>query len=163
MEDPGSYGLKSNPTEAMDACWQQRLCLWYWSYIFLSIIIMIPFSYFLFIREVISLIFFPFLNLYAWKFIFDQSHHFQLEYHHQSIFLTYCCPFSFSHNLSLIQSILYFIHSYLYTLCSHYNHNSRSPIIDMCTQLHSLSYCSFPCLAVSTTSFICLMVMGSLF
>ena len=80
----------------MDACWQQRLCLWYWSYILSSIIIIIPFSYFfLFIREVISLTLSLFWNFMHEKLFYDQSHHFQLEYRQQSIFLAYCCPFSF--------------------------------------------------------------------
>ena len=101
------------------------------------------------------------------KLFSDQSHHFQLEYRQQSIFLTYCCHFLFfyffSHNLSSIQSILSLIHNYLYTLCSHYNHNSHRPIIDMCTLLHLLLYCSFPCPTVSITPFIGFMVMESLF
>ena len=88
---------------------------------------------------------------------------FQLEYHQQSIFLAYCCPFSLFRNLSSIQSVLSLIHNYLYTLCSHYNHNSRCPIIDMCTLLHLLIYCSFPCLAVSITPLIRFMVMAFLF
>ena len=93
----------------------------------------------------------------------DQSHHFQLEYHQQSIFLAYCCYFSFLHHLSSIQSIISLIHNYLYKLCSHYNHNSHCPIIDMCTLLHSLSYCSFLFLAINITPFIGFMVMKSLF
>ena len=115
----------------MDACWQQRLCLWYWSYILSSIITIIPFSYFfLFIREVISLIFFSlFWTFMHEKFFYDQSHHFQLERCQLSIFLAYCCPFSFLHKLSSIQSVLSFIHNYLYTLCLLYNHTSCCPII----------------------------------
>ena len=32
------------------------------------------------------------------RLFYDHSHHFQLEYRQQSIFLAYCCPFSFSIN-----------------------------------------------------------------
>ena len=121
------------------------------------------FLFSLFIGEVISLIFSLFWTFTHEKLFSDQWHHFQLEYHQESIVLAYCCPFSFSHNLSSIQSVLSHIHNYLYTLFSHYNHNSRHPIIDMCTMFNLLLYYSFPCLAVSITPFIGFMVMESLF
>ena len=31
IEDHGSLGLESNSVEAIDACKQHNLCLWYWS------------------------------------------------------------------------------------------------------------------------------------
>ena len=82
----------------MDACWQQRLCLSYWSYIFLSIIIIIPFFLFSFYQRSYFLNFFPVWTFMHEKLFYDQSHHFQLEYRQQSIFLAYCCPFSFCIN-----------------------------------------------------------------
>jgi len=98
------------------------------------------------------------------KLFSDQSHHFSTRIpsakHIFGILLSF---FFFSHNLSSIQSILSFIHNYLYTLCSHYNHNSHRPIINMCTLLHLLLYCSFSYLIVSTTPFIGFMVMESVF
>ena len=56
------------------------------------------FLFFLFIREVISLTFSLFWTFMHEKLFYDQSHHFQLEYRQQSIFLAYCCPFSFCIN-----------------------------------------------------------------
>ena len=118
---------------------------------------------FSFYRRSYFLNFFPDWTFMHEKLFYDQSHHFQLEYRQQSIFLAYCCPFLFLRKLSSIQSILSLIHNYLYTLCSQYNHNFHRPIIDMCTLLHLLLYCSFLCLAVSITPFIGFMVVDSLF
>ena len=145
----------------MDACWQQRLCLWYWSYILSSIIIIIPFSYFifLFIREVISLIF-PVLNLYAWEIFLWSITSFSARMLSVKHLFSILLSFFVLHKLSSIQSVLSLIHNYPYTLCFHYNHNSRCPIIDLCTLL---LYCSFPCLAISTPPFIRFMVMEFLF
>ena len=56
------------------------------------------FLFFLFTREVISLTFSLFWTFMHEKLFYDQSHHFQLEYRQQSIFLAYCCPFSFCIN-----------------------------------------------------------------
>ena len=149
----------------MDACWQQRLCLWYWSYILSSIITIIPFSYFLFLFYQRSYLinFFPVLNLYAWEIVLWSITSFSARMLSVKHLFSILLSFFVLHKLSSIQSVLSLIHNYLYTLCSHYNHNSRCPIIDMCTLLHSLLYCSFPCLALSTTPLIRFMVMEFLF
>ena len=107
--------------------------------------------------------FFPVWTFMHEKLFYDQSHHFQLEYRQQSIFLAYCRPFFVLYKLSSIQSVLSLIHNYLYTLCSQHNHNFHRPIIDKCTLLYLLIYCSFHCLAVSTTPFLCFMVMEPIF
>ena len=147
----------------MDACWQQRLCLWYWSYIFSSIIIIIPFSYFSFYQRSYFLNLFLVLNLYAWEIVLWSITSFSARIPSAKYLFSILLSFFILYKLSSIQSVLSLIHNYLYTLCSQHNHNFHRPIIDKCTLLYLLIYCSLHCLAVRTTPFICFMVMGPIF
>ena len=119
------------------------------------------FLFFLFIREVISLIF-PVLNLYAWETIFISIASFSgrmLSVKHLFGILLSLFFFTIYHQ----SKPFYILFITIFTHCSHYNHSSRFPILDMCTLLHLLLYCSFPCFSVSITPFICFKVMEFLF